>query len=182
MPAGGDGGLPASLASFAFPCGHPSALTPTPVSIIRSLPGSPATYFQSQNGPPCSWCSRNNTPRVITTAGPIRLRIVQLWHLHRTSFPIFPLLSNGPAPYFWSLMRFLSNTTPIPISTPGQKNLAESGNSSKIPKLFSRIKAPTPIRMIGPSGCFALHNLDRILQGFLQFAGIWPSAARQSAI
>src|SRR5713226_785497 len=41
--------------------------------------------------PPCTSCNRYNTPMVISTAGPIRLLIIQLWQRH-----FAPLLISAP--------------------------------------------------------------------------------------
>src|SRR6202022_2065105 len=39
--------------------------------------------FQNPKSPPCIWSRSKSTPTVITSAGPIKFRMVQLWHEQR---------------------------------------------------------------------------------------------------
>lgn len=62
----------------------PSREASAPPSCIRPMTNSSTgKVCPKLKSPPCNWCSRKRTPIVMTTTGPIRPRIVQLWQWQR---------------------------------------------------------------------------------------------------
>ena len=138
------GGAPMCPALEAFPCIN--LTTPITSKMAGQVLPKPTRETLS---------SRNSTPRVISIAGPMSLRVRQCSHWHPTRVP--PIRPHCLA----------KSHTPRKIRMSGQKRSRPNSNN---PAVCNRKSTPKPIRTAAPAGTLVPSNFSpapKVCQGLV---------------